>query len=77
MDIGRMSAFFTGWLTLGMGVILATFQASGNERISTKEFMMCVSGPAMCSATNLRYLAGIWSGPVEVLDLIPLISLNT
>ncbi len=58
-------------------MILAIFQASGNDDTVIKELMIWVSGPAMYSATILRYLDGSWSGPVDVSDRIPLISRRT
>jgi hypothetical protein len=58
-------------------VILATFQATGNDDTATKELMMWVSGPAVSCATILRYFADSWSGPVDVSDLMPLVSRRT
>ena len=43
MDMRHTYAFFTGWLTLGIGLILATFHVCGNDRILLKEFMMGMS----------------------------------
>ena len=75
--MGRILLFELELLLLGNGVILATFQASGNDDTATKELMMWVSGPAMSCATILRYFAGSWSGPVDVSDLMPLVSRRT
>jgi hypothetical protein len=74
--MGRILLFELELLLLGIGVILATFQASGNDDTATKELMMWVSGPAMSCATILRYFAGSWSGPVDVSDLMPLNVIN-
>jgi hypothetical protein len=71
--MGRILLFELELLLLGIGVILATFQASGNDDTATKELMMWVSGPA----TILRYFAGSWSGPVDVSDVMPLVSRRT
>ena len=50
-------------------MILAIFQASGNDDTVIKELMVWVGGTAMYSAIILRYLDGSWSGPVDVSDL--------
>ena len=42
-----------------MGDILEIFQAEGNELASIQEFMMCVRGAAIISATGLMYFDGI------------------
>ena len=78
IDIGLMSdTLKVGPLVLGTGVILATFQASGNVDVTIQEFITSVKGPAIRSATGFRNLAGIWSGPVDdVSERIALISLR-
>lgn len=78
IDIGLMSdTLKVEPLVLGIGVILATFQASGNVDVAIQEFITSVKGPAIRSATGFRNLAGIWSGPVDVSERINLISLRT
>ena len=65
--MGRMLLFVLELLLLGIGVILATFQALGNDDTAIKELMLWVSGPALSCAIILRYFACSWSGPVDVL----------
>ena len=78
IDIGLVSdTLKVGPLALGIGVILATSQASGNVDVTIQEFITSVKGPAIRSATGFRSLAGIWSGPVDVSERIDLISLRT
>ena len=66
--MGRILLFVLELLLLGIGVIQATFQASGNDDTATKELMMWVSGPAMSCTTILRYFAGSWSGPTMAVN---------
>jgi hypothetical protein len=58
--IGLKSSWVFGVSVLGMGDILEIFQAEGNElAASIQEFIMCVRGAAIISATGLMYFEGI------------------
>ena len=58
-----------GESTLGIRDTLAIFQAAGKVLFEMKLLIICVSREAMWSADIFRYLAGIWSAPVEQSDL--------
>jgi hypothetical protein len=51
----KSSCALIGASVLGMGDILEIFQAEGNELASIQEFIMCVRGAAIISATGLMY----------------------
>ena len=63
--------------TFGIGEILAIFQDLGKYDFLMQLLIMCVSGSARCSATNLVNLAGMISGPVEQSERNDLIHLST
>ena len=67
--MGMYWSALTGESTLGIGDTLAIFQAAGKVLFEMKLLIICVSGEAMWSADIFRYLAGIWSAPVEQSDL--------
>ena len=63
--------------TLGMGETLAIFHDLGKYEFLMQLLIMCVSGSARWSATNLMNLAGMLSGPVEQSERNDLIHLST
>ena len=57
------------WSTLGIGLILELFHASGKLYFLTQLLIIVVRGSAMDSATILMNLTGIPLGQVDVSDL--------
>ena len=77
IDIGQNSSFVTGVFTFGIGETVTIFQDLGKYEFLMQLLIICVSGSARWSVTNLTNLAGMTSGPVEQSEHNDLIHLRT